>query len=448
MTDGGNGGNINRQLADYLKSNFGASRLMKALKGKYRSFGRFSGIVNLELTQDEADFLNGLMKKHYRQGDKVRLSAKKFLAAFEETRFKGADFLIVCQLYFGSTLETKKSERWGLSEQRQEFFRGLQERHQGSMVGEWLEALVEGTVSGGTEFFNSLYKRSARELELSVEQLAKIQGLLSKGLKTSLPILAAEATKNPHALDNNQNLYRILLYFLSYVNRAGFPGKQEEVRALLNNAGIRVDVGTRNILTYGFKAESTGGGKGWERFWEHREPLVLTMRNLDDVIRIRPADESSQAFAFENPAVFTRMAELEPERAYICTSGQLNMLDHHFLRLLLNDPSQRLYYSGDYDPEGLLIADKLWSMYPEQVKLFGYEKELYYKSVSDRFISEKRLQQLANLENPQLLELAEEIRTQQKAGYQEYVIDGLRERLCVTGPWHPNKIEMHFQQER
>ncbi|MGI6751162.1 MAG: TIGR02679 domain-containing protein [Anaerovoracaceae bacterium] len=417
---------LNEEMAYYLKGNKGAWRLMDGMREKYRSFGRFSGTLEMVLTGEEADFLNGLMKKHYSQGERIRLSIVKLLGAFEETRFKGFDFLQVCNQYFGYPLETKKDEWREISREMQVFFSELQKQYYGSCVGDWISSLGEETALGGGRFIKSLYRRNPQELKLAVGWLREIESLLEKGLRTSLPILAAEATKNPHALDKDQSLYRILLYFLAHAKGVDFPQELEGVLALFDSAGISVDVGNRTILTYGFNGRTAYGDKGWDRFWKNGEPLTLTMRNLEDVIGIYPVNSQNQMFAFENPALFTRMTELEPVGTFVCTSGQLNMLDHRFLKLLFSNPEHRLYYSGDYDPEGLLIADKLWAEYPNQIVLFGYQKDLYRRSISGNVISEKRLQQLANIENPQLVELAGEMKAIGRAGYQEYVADILK----------------------
>lgn len=417
------------QLTVYLQENPGALRFMQTLWDKYRSFGRFSGTIHLVLTTSEAEFLNGLMKKHYQEGDEVHLSAVKFLRAFDRTRFQGADFLRVCEIFFGKVLETKKEEQVDLLKQKQEFFETLRERYRQCKVGEWLKVLTEGGSTAGSEYLSALYRRNERNVEEYIKYLAKIDELLSAGFHTSLPILAAEATKNPHALDADQELYRLLIYFLSYRYGCRVPQNREATQRLLHQAGIRQDVGTRTIMTYGLKAVGRSGSKGWEQFFRNGEPLVLALKNLEDVVELQAVFGRVPVFTFENPAVFTRIIEQEPSAPCLCTSGQFHTLDHYFIKILLQDPLQKLYYSGDYDPEGLLIADKLWALYPDQVELMGYETDLYNRSLSDQPVSAKRLRQLENLKNPLLRELGEEIKVKQKAGYQEYVVDSLAEKV-------------------
>ena len=47
----------------------------------------------------------------------------------------------------------------------------------------------------------------------------------------------------------------------------------------------------------------------------------------------------------------------------------------------------------------------------------------YYRSLSDEALTEKRLNRLDKIANAQLRELAELLKAEKKAGYQEHLID-------------------------
>lgn len=416
---------LDKELAKYLKESPGAQRVMDSVKEKYGSFGRISGTVKLELTKDEADLLNGLLKGHLSEGEEFRLSLSKFIKSFEGTRFEGADFLNVCEIYFGYPLESKKEQIHEAFDRKQEFFARIKNRYNNTGIGRWMEALEQGLPVAALEYVNSLYRKDEEGLTILIGQLSKVEVSLALGTRFSLPILAAEATKDPHALDRDRDLYKLLIAYLAFKEGLKYPENQLKAVSLLARAGIGTDIGMRTILTYGFKAKAEDESKGWESFWKNGEPLTLTMKNLAGLKGIVPISPDAIPIAFENPSVFDFFTEKSPEGAYICTSGQLTVLDLLFIDLLLKKPGQKLYYNGDYDPEGLLIADKLWGLYPEGVELIGYEKDLYLKSLSAKEISRKRLRQLKNLKNPTLQMLAQEMEKCQKAGYQEYVIDDL-----------------------
>ena len=78
-----------------------------------------------------------------------------------------------------------------------------------------------------------------------------------------------------------------------------------------------------------------------------------------------------------------------------------------------------IYYSGDMDPDGMLIADKVWKKYPEHVHLWRMSVTDYADSLSEEKVSQQQLCKLAILENPQLREIAAKMQDVKKASYQE-----------------------------
>jgi hypothetical protein len=53
-----------------------------------------------------------------------------------------------------------------------------------------------------------------------------------------------------------------------------------------------------------------------------------------------------------------------------------------------------IYYSGDFDPEGLLIADRLCARYGEQLRLWRYTPQDYEKAISAKVLNVVRLKKL------------------------------------------------------
>ncbi len=81
-------------------------------------------------------------------------------------------------------------------------------------------------------------------------------------------------------------------------------------------------------------------------------------------------------------------------------------------------------YNGDYDPEGLMIAQRLCNRFGN-VSPWYYHCEAYGKCMSDRKIFERRLIQLRELSHPALKLVVEEMEKHKKAGYQEYIVEEL-----------------------
>ncbi len=79
----------------------------------------------------------------------------------------------------------------------------------------------------------------------------------------------------------------------------------------------------------------------------------------------------------------------------------------------------KLYYTGDLDPEGIQIADKLKQRYKENIELIGFDKDTYYRNVSDIRLSNSRLQKLENINSLELRDICSEIKKVKKAAYEE-----------------------------
>ena len=58
----------------------------------------------------------------------------------------------------------------------------------------------------------------------------------------------------------------------------------------------------------------------------------------------------------------------------------------------------KVYYSGDFDPEGLWIAQRLAYFYPGNFEFLNMDTECYEKCISDEPISDVRLKQLERKE--------------------------------------------------
>ena len=77
----------------------------------------------------------------------------------------------------------------------------------------------------------------------------------------------------------------------------------------------------------------------------------------------------------ENPSVFAMLCGKEEtdhkEKAYMCMNGQPRLAGLMALDLLAKSET-RIYYAGDLDPEGVLIAQKLSQYYKGEFLLLAY----------------------------------------------------------------------------
>ena len=138
--------------------------------------------------------------------------------------------------------------------------------------------------------------------------------------------------------------------------------------------------------------------------------------------------DNGLVYIVENEMVFSYLLEHVKDIpiALLCTSGQFRAAALELVDFLVQK-GEGIYYSGDMDPDGMLIADKLWKKYPEHVYLWRMSVTDYVGSLSEEEVNKQQLSKLTVLENPQLLEIAAEMREIKKASYQE----NLKELLVI-----------------
>ena len=82
-----------------------------------------------------------------------------------------------------------------------------------------------------------------------------------------------------------------------------------------------------------------------------------------------------------------------------------------------------ILYAGDFDPEGLLIAQRLKERYEDSLYLWKYEAEWYKKYLYGVRLSGSRIKKLDHVYRPELLEIKKWMQKEQKAAYQEAMIE-------------------------
>ena len=106
----------------------------------------------------------------------------------------------------------------------------------------------------------------------------------------------------------------------------------------------------------------------------------------------------------------------------MCMNGQPRLSGLMVLDLLAKSDA-RVYYSGDLDPEGLMIAQKLAKYYKGEFHFRHMDAADYEECRSEEKISDKRLKMLEKITDERLKPAAEQIRKHGTAGYQENIAD-------------------------
>ncbi len=430
---------LEKACADYLQSTQGAKRFLDGLWDQYVRLGRFGGTITItKPTAEEVNFAISVLHLKVTSKDAITVKLTRIENWFDQTRFEGVDWLSVLAHYFNKTMVTKEQQGVEAAIQRQAYIAGLKSELSQDFTL-WLEAVLANVATGTNNFWRQ-YQGDPVALRRTICDTAYAVSLLPppsveiptapSPMPTMLPIIATAVTKNPHSFDGGTPHRYWLLSYLAYREGGTVPNNHQDQLSLLTRGGIVIDLAWRATQTYGLEGfDQQGKPLGWSEFSGRGEILTLNLTNLLAAETIAPAAgfEQNRIICYENPSVFMDavMGGVDGAQALICTGGQLHQMDLVLLeRLIASNPNATLYYTGDYDPEGLGIAARLKLRFRERLVLLHYQVSDYQKCLSNEVISEQRLKQLDGdiAKVPELLPVAEQMKHLKLAGYQEQAV--------------------------
>ena len=392
------------ECAAYFKERPVYRKVFQKVRTKYESLGYMGGKVILtNLSQEEKWQLSGFLQKDYMENKTVSISVKKLEKSLKESRFSGITLENLLEIYFGEKLIVKKEEREKEAEKQRRFFQNLLEAYENTYIRKWLEkALTEK--KKGYDLLIQQYR----------ENPAKLQELIKN--------VSCAVEKLFH--DVGATAEKILLYILEFCfsqEKRCEMSEVEQKNQLLYKAGILKDDLSNDVLVFGMRGWKYDGTvhEGIEGFFHTGEPVRLTLRTLGKIKNMEAAGKN--VYLLENPAVFSVFTERNPDCSAVCVNGQPRLSVLLLLDMLKE--CHCFYYNGDFDPEGLLIAQSLKERYGEKLILWNYSRALYEKYLSDIILNEKRLKKLEKVSLPELQEIKACMMEIKKAVYQEKMLE-------------------------
>ncbi len=429
-----------RDCLAYFKHSNGFARLFEGIRDKYASLGHMGGnIVLKDLKPNEKDALKGFLRKDFSSNKQASIPVAEIERALLGTRFEGiALYDIVCA-YFGGDIQTKK-QLHGLRERnRQLFFEELLDEIEWPEGRSWLSHVLDTRIKPYDTIMEK-YKRDAYETRTQL--LHVIRALHATVTDTSikrLAVFAARVTGNPHYLDDKSEADSLFTEGLCFFFSTPTPTNAFEKAELLYKAGIVRDDISNFTVCYGITAIGEDGkvDAGWQGFNAASQPLHASLMNISGLSTLTAYDlRIHTVYIVENPTVFSslldaaRYADLHP--ALVCGNGQPRLATLILLDKLVS-VGLKLLYAGDFDPEGLSIADRLKQRYGDALGFWRYTEADYLAALSNEAIPESRLSKLKKLTDPCLKDLAAHINEHKRAGYQETIMDSyisdIQERL-------------------
>lgn len=452
------------QAAAFFRSQPGFTRLFELLGQKYRSLGRTGGSIRLlQLTVEERQALSAFFRINFEGEKSIHISFSQFAVGLGQTRFSDIDVIELLQAYHGGQLLTNHEQLAAAETARQQFFAELRAVSRQSLSLLWLSGVEAKTP--GTRRAQAVYEQGRPEnIAVFRVVLSALDSLPADYLR--LPLFAQQIAGQPHALDSNTGAGRLFIEALRVVKQGpgeapkgetqeGLTSVEQEAELLYSVKLLRDDllnfVTCAGLVAYD---NQTGGRRPvayWQQAWEAGAVLNVPLREIVKYSVLVPAQRNNAAgltakkvFIVENSGVFSAIVDKAAGEGYplpplVCLHGQFKLASWAALDLLAAGCCT-LYYSGDFDPEGLLMAERFVKRYPQAAQLWHYSVDEYTASLRSnnnggyraKIISDSRIKQLDGLTIPQLRAIAGRLRETRRAGYQESFVKRLAENCILS----------------
>ena len=458
----------------YFRSMPVFERLLSQFCEKYRSYGCFCGSARLNIrSEDEREALEGFFARSYHNQKTATISAQAFRRALEHTRFVELSPEEILEAFAGAPISGKREEEsrrkaciarcWKAAIGQQEAYadceasrqllhelRAVAEKEEPAISSEdvpsigaidntahtctseeAVTALYRQLMSGRQELVeNKLLCALTEDLHILVRALEILNRLCVEKRYQYLPVFAAVLFGDPHRLDpgtRDAHLLQLLLQWLEIQRGVeademnSIPSLRRQARYL--SAGILLDDVSNYAMLCGVEAIGRDGlvHAGMAGFAADGAPVNVPLSVITGWAQLRCRDNT--LWIVENPVVYAVLCErFGRTRSLMCMNGQPRLSAWLILRLL-RAAGTRVYYAGDFDPEGLCIAEKVQqSLLPGQC-VFWHMSEADYRSAQSRKpIEARRMKMLDHLQDSLLKTTAVLIRKQGVAGYQENIL--------------------------
>jgi uncharacterized protein (TIGR02679 family) len=363
----------------------GFSRMLAAIWKRYARLEKAGGhAVVPHASSEECEAINAFFGWFNKPGDTIRVP----LARFEQELMESAFPYTIAELHellTSEPLQTESDRKLMALEDWQKLFKTVAEQcHLGedepaSAIVTWLGRLRDGQAAG-YRTVRELWNNSPEQAQQALIHAVRAWYLLSADstMQIRLPVLAARATGDPHALDRNAAAGRLLLQALDQTIRTSSAMDTLEARSIYRQARI-IDDDISSLVHVYDRGES-------------EIPYVLTLRQIE---QMKALPMATDLYVVENPAVFSTLVDLvdhahtqgqvtaqeQRDRTplLLCTSGPasaaaLRLIDRYIQDLTFTG---KLYYSGDFDIKGIEMGNVLASRYEDRLVAWRFDHHNY-----------------------------------------------------------------------
>lgn len=432
------------ECVKYFDSNPTLRKILDGFVKKYASLGCVGGNVILgRLKKDDIETLEGLFTKNYHGMKSASISAASLQKAIDRSRFTGVTIEEVLRCYYKDTLKSNRDEIAERYKMEQRFFSEVLDDYKGSFAADWLTAVIMDNMP----LYRVLVQKYRAGKERFMEMLRYVMVALNElPVHTDsydyIAVFATKITGDPHYFDDksesNYLLWQGILYYCVKMVGEEFVALEnsfhlDHKKEILYQVGLIRDEISNSTIVYGVQAKKKNGEthKGLEGFYLEKEPVQLSLLTVSELDLVWCC--TNRIYVVENPSVFASILKVAGEKcSVLCVSGQPGLASLVLLDKIVGQ-GVTIYYSGDCDPEGLRIADRLKLRYGSNLELWLMEERYYVQSISNKEISERRLKILDGLQDEALRKIAQRMRHEKRAGYQEKIMGKYLDHIAGLG---------------
>lgn len=378
--------------------------LFEALKDKYFKTSKLTGTIKIyPSTKDEVTEIEKLIRngKYLKINELNVIKIIDIRKGIEKSKYCDYSLEDILAYLYGP-LKSKKTIKEEKKEVNLQKYKTFVKQYKGSKIVNLLSKIPQNEIIQNLNKDEVLFYNVCNGI-LAIPDFPVI-----------LSVFSTNITKDPHYFDLETKASNLLIKYLALSNDKKIPKTRYEKVNLLKSFNIITDAYSNYVITYNLWGEDYLNALSLKG-----EPLLLNINNIVNINNLYT--KNKKVLIFENPSVLDYLIKLNIEYGIIIGGGNPNAAVYELLAKL---PNHEFFYNGDYDPEGLLIADKLSQKY-NNLKLIMYSEKLFTKSKSDKIVSEARIKILDNLTNKDLINIGNLIKETKNVGYQEKIIDDL-----------------------
>lgn len=421
------GRKVSRKSAiNYYKNSSAYRKMCKDLMMKYKRYGRLTGRISLKDYTDKqkvkiADFVGESVAD---LGSKNDVSVAKIKSAHLDTKYGDYNLAYLASEVTGIGLSVdsdgSKPSKEAIKETIRDEIRQLLSAVRPDVLDEIMDKIYYENkykeISLGDIYFlgNAIEKINQRE--------GQFDGVNFDNY-IYLAVFAAEITANPYEFDEGTVLgdwlFRILA--LTYGDKPAGMSYMEYRDRVFEHYGILLDDIFHFLSVNHMLARSNGEVNSvWSASCRNQVSWKAPLKHILKMDLIYP-ELGDALILVENASVFYILSAMFNSLPIVCFHGKLRKSIWTFMDKLSKDA--KVYYAGDFDPEGLKMADDLKQAYGDMIDLSLMRMKYYEGSKPRTKIKPANLDILDKIRDEKLKEVAEAIKDTKLVGHQYNLIE-------------------------